>query len=62
MVVALNLGDGPESVDLAGLPPGPAEPVYGEGRWSHGGPHPRVDLPPESATVFRVSGAVPDRR
>ena len=56
MIVALNLAKGPARVPIPADLPGTAERLYGEARWAAapGGPH--LELPGESAAVFRLKG------
>jgi glycosidase len=53
LVVALNLGKTPAEVPLPPEVTGLAERLWGEGRWLNAPGRPRLELPGESAAVFR---------
>jgi glycosidase len=59
IVVALNLGKAPATVPFPTELSGTAERLYGEGRWVDVQPGPRLELPAESAAVFRRVGGQP---
>jgi len=53
LVVAMNLGKTPTGVTLPSEVSGTAERLWGEGRWLTAPGGPRLELPGESAAVFR---------
>jgi glycosidase len=59
VIVALNLGKSPAEVPLPTDLSGPAERLYGEARWVDGPRGSHLELPGESAAVFRRKGGRP---
>jgi neopullulanase len=55
LVVALNLREAPADVPLPPEVSGPAERLSGEARWIDTPGRPRLELPRESAAVFRLA-------
>ncbi len=53
-VVALNLGPSPASIKLPPGLDGPFDRAFGKGRWAETPEGPRLDLPPDSASIFRT--------
>lgn len=58
VIVALNLGKGPARIPIPADRPGTAERLYGEARWSEAPGGPAIEMPGESAAIFRLK----DRR
>ncbi|HLH27918.1 MAG TPA: alpha-amylase family glycosyl hydrolase, partial [Acidimicrobiales bacterium] len=55
LVFALNLGQAPAEVTMPPEVSGAAERLWGEGRWLNAPAGPRLELPGESAAVFRLA-------